>query len=84
MVTAAHCQFSVSRFLVVLGEHDLAEDEDTELRMVPASWTSHPLYNPRYHPHPGIRNVILYCQAQVPMSQSSSLKKMKYLGFPNV
>ena len=47
VVTAAHCQFPVSRFLVVLGEHDLEEDEDTELRMVPASWTSHPLYNPR-------------------------------------
>ena len=47
VVTAAHCQFPVSRFLVVLGEHDLQEDEDTELRMVPASWTTHPLYNPR-------------------------------------
>ena len=47
MVTAAHCQFSVSRFLVVLGEHDLEEDEDEELRMVPTSWLSHPLYNPR-------------------------------------
>ena len=62
MVTAAHCQFPVSRFLVVLGEHDLEEDEDSELRMVPASWTSHPLYNPRYHPE------MLYCQAQVLMS----------------
>ena len=49
MVTAAHCQFSVSRFLVVLGEHDLEEDEDEELRMVPTSWLSHPLYNSRSH-----------------------------------
>ena len=58
MVTAAHCQFSVSRFLVVLGEHDLEEDEDEELRMVPTSWLSHPLYNSR-SPHQRILRRIL-------------------------
>ena len=46
MVTAAHCEFPVSRFLVVLGEHDIELDEDEELRMQPDTWTSHPLYDP--------------------------------------
>lgn len=44
VITAAHCATDVSRFQVVVGEHDIRAG-DGEQRISPASWTSHPNYN---------------------------------------
>jgi len=44
VLTAAHCATDVSRFQVMVGEHDHSVG-DGELRITPASWTSHPSYN---------------------------------------
>ena len=49
VVTAAHCEQRVARFLVVVGDHDLATLDQGQRSIEPESWVSHPNYDARCH-----------------------------------
>ena len=49
VVTAAHCEQRVARFLVVVGDHDLATMDQGQRSIEPESWVSHPNYDARCH-----------------------------------
>jgi len=44
VLTAAHCKTSISRFQVVVGEHDVSKG-DGEQKISPSRWINHPSYN---------------------------------------
>merc|ERR1712130_718766 len=66
VVTAAHCKQSISRFQVVVGEHDITRG-DGEQRVDVASWVSHPNYNSNNNPFTVLINCLL-----LPVFASSS------------
>ena len=47
VVTAAHCEQRVARFLVVVGDHDLATMDQGQRSLEPETWVSHPNYDAR-------------------------------------
>ena len=49
VVTAAHCEQRVARFLVVVGDHDLATMDQGQRSIEPETWVSHPNYDARCH-----------------------------------
>merc|ERR1719317_1218348 len=44
VLTAAHCRISVTRFQVVVGEHDVSKG-DGEQKISPSRWINHPSYS---------------------------------------